>query len=406
MMPTNTVATASTDPRFASFFNPFGFTSISGIQIDEKTALSLSAIYRAVSLISGTLASLPFRSYRMTDLVNREQVKSIFDDPDPDGQTPYEWKETAFAHLLLHGRTGALKTRTAAGALVGLPLVHPSSFTVVQPKVDETPKGGVWFDVDLGHGRMKRLDAESFWYVPGLSMLGQEAVGLIEYARMTLATARAGDRASGNMLENGALISGLATPDEEQDITDDVPQIRRELNNAVSGAENAGQIAVINRKLKLQPWTMTNSDAQFLQSRQFQIEEISRFTGVPPHLLMQTEKQTSWGTGVEEQQRAMGRTVLGPWANRFEQRGSRLLAQPRWVEFDFAGLERPSPDKEIELLMKQTGGKPILTVNEARAVRNLKPVDGGDVLVPPPAPAPAPAGGDQGDEEDSDAPTE
>jgi HK97 family phage portal protein len=118
---------------------------------------------------------------------------------------------------------------------------------------------------------------------------------------------------------------------------------------------------------------MTATDAQFLQSRQFQIEEISRWTGVPPHLLMQTEKQTSWGTGVEEQNRALGRTVLLPWAQRVEHRASRLLAVPRWVEFEFAGLERPSPDREIELLLAQVAGG-LLTVNEARAYRNLPPL--------------------------------
>jgi HK97 family phage portal protein len=118
---------------------------------------------------------------------------------------------------------------------------------------------------------------------------------------------------------------------------------------------------------------MSATDAQFLQSRQFQIEEISRWTGVPPHLLMQTEKQTSWGTGVDEQNRALGRTVLSPWAQRLEGRGSRLLANPRWVELEFAGLERPSPDREIELLIQQVQAG-LLTVNEARKVRNLPPL--------------------------------
>jgi HK97 family phage portal protein len=118
---------------------------------------------------------------------------------------------------------------------------------------------------------------------------------------------------------------------------------------------------------------MTNSDAQFLQSRQFQIEEISRWTGVPPHLLMQTDKQTSWGTGVDEQNRAMGRTVLAPWASRLEQRASRLLAKPRWVEFDFSGLERPSPKDEVALIISEIGAG-LLTVDEGRALRNRPPL--------------------------------
>jgi phage portal protein BeeE len=98
---------------------------------------------------------------------------------------------------------------------------------------------------------------------------------------------------------------------------------------------------------------------------------------------MQTEKQTSWGTGVAEQNRGLGRFTLLGWTMRFEQRLSRLLGgqsrTPRFAEFDFAGLERPTPEEEIRLLIEQvTAG--LLTVNEARRIRNLPPIDGGDVL--------------------------
>jgi HK97 family phage portal protein len=366
--------------------------------MDEPGALGLSAFYRAVSLISGTLASLPFRTHSGDDA---KVVPSIFDNPDTDeGQTPFEWKETAFLHLLLHGRTGAIKLRNPGGALARLALVHPLSWSVEKPTGDERPAGGLWFRVNLKGGEQKRYDADGFWYVPGLSMNGTDTLSLIDLARQSLSTAAAGDAAAGNMFANGALISGLATPADDDDITSDIPEMRRQLNNATGGHENAGQIAIVNRRLTFTPWTMTATDAQFLQSRQFQIEEIARWTGVPPHLLMQTEKQTSWGTGVDEQNRGLSRFVLGHWAQRFEQRASRLLPRPRWVEFDFAGLERPNFATEVELLMKQTGGKPILTVNEARAIRNLPPVPGGNVLETPAAPPaqPAPVPDEEGDD--------
>jgi HK97 family phage portal protein len=375
------------DPMLAALFTPGGFTDIAGVQVGEFSSLGLSAVYRAVNLIAGTLASLPFRSYREEAGGQRQKVPSIFDDPHPDGQTPFEWRETAFANLVLHGRVGAVKVRTEAGGLAALPLVHPSCFRIELPKADERPVGGLWFVVQMADGTQARLDADNFWYVPGLAMNGQTGTGLLAYARMSLATSIAADKAAGNGFANGALIAGLATPADDQDITDDVPEIRRQLNQNVLGHANAGTIAVVNRRLQFTPWTMSNADAQFLQSRSFQIEEVSRWTGVPPHLLMSSEKSTSWGTGLEEQNRAMARTVLAPWANRFEQRASRLLARPRWAEFDFAGLERPSPDKEIELLIAQVGAG-LLTVNEARAIRNMPPLP-----EPDPAPVPDPAGG-------------
>ena len=119
---------------------------------------------------------------------------------------------------------------------------------------------------------------------------------------------------------------------------------------------------------------MTAADAQFLESRAFQIEEVARWFGVPPHLLMQTDKQTSWGTGVEEQNNGLSRFTIHPWTTRIEQALSRLLPSTQWVEFDFASLERPTPEDEINLIIAQVNAG-ILTVDEARALRNLPPLN-------------------------------
>lgn len=403
------MAVSISDPAVAGLLVPGGYVDLAGVAVSERTTLGLSAFYRALMLISGTLASLSLNTWTGDRQGDRKPVKSVFDDPDgPDDQTVFEWKETAFLHLLLHGRAGALKVRNVAGGIVRLPLVHPISFRVVQPSLDEQtsgrlPVGGVWFDVTLDTGQTVRLDAEDFWYVPGPSLGGQEGISLLSYARQSLATSIAGDRAAGKTFSSGALISGLATPaDEGLDIADDIPKIRAELNRNVLGYENAGTIALVNRRLQFTPWTMTAQQAQFLESRQFQIEEIARWTGVPPHLLMQTDKQTSWGTGVDEQNRGLSKFVLGHWANRFEQRASRLIAQPRWCEFDFASLERPNFAVEIELLIAQVAAG-LLTINEARKIRNLPPLP--EKPEPAPAPAADPAPADPG-EGDDDPPTE
>lgn len=395
------------DPALAAWFSPGGYVDLSGPAVSERTMLNLSAIFRAVSLISGTLASLPLQTLRLKADGETEKVASIFDDPDgPDGQTQFEWEETLFAHLVIHGKAGALKVRNAAGGLARLPLVHPICFNVEEPTLDEystgnLPRGGLWFRVHLNDGTEVRLDANDFWYVPAMTLDGRQGLGLIQVARGSISASLAGDRAASRMFTNGAMISGLATPDDEEDITSDVPEIRRQLDNSTGGYENAGRIALVNRRLKFTPWTMSAVDAQFLQSRQFQIEEISRWTGVPPHLLMQTDKQTSWGTGVTEQNQALGRTVLVTWSCRVEGRASRELAAPRRVEVDFSRLERPTPDKEIELLLKQTG-KPFLTVNEARHILNLPRLPGGDAIdAPAPAPAPAEPGPEGGPDDPS-----
>lgn len=360
-------------------FSPGGLIDVGGEVVGETSTMGISAMYRAVSLIAGSLGMLPFESFRSNGDGRPERVGSVFDDPDgPDGQTPYEWKETAIANLVLQGEAIALKVRNVAGTIVRLPLIHPGFVQVSLPNVGDyqagnLPVGGLWFDISLPNGTRARFDGYDVFYIPGLSLDGKRGCSLLTYARASLSTTIASNKAAGKMFANGAMISGMATPDDDEDILDDVPKIRRDLDRAVLGTDNAGKIAVIARRLKFTPWTMTAADAQFLQSRQFQIEEVSRWTGVPPHLLMQTEKQTSWGTGVDEQNRALGRTVLATWGTRVEQRASRVLASPRYCRFDFAGLERPSPDREIALDLDQVKAG-VMTIDEYREKRGWKPL--------------------------------
>jgi HK97 family phage portal protein len=386
--PTNS-SLSITDPALAALFAPGGTVDLAGVQLGEQSALGLAALFRGVSLISGTLGALPLRSLRLDENGQPQQIGSVFDDPDPDGQTTFEWKESLFAHLVIHGRAGALKLRNAAGGLVQLPLVHPLSFYPQLPTLEEyrtgrLPAGGLWFRVMLADGTQVTLDAQDFWYVPALAMTPGFGQGLLQTARRSLSTAIAGDSAAAKMFSSGALVSGLATPtDEGLDISEDLPTIRGEINRSVAGWENAGAIAIVNRRLTFTPWTMTAQQAQFIESRAFSIEEISRWTGVPPHLLMQTDKQTSWGTGVDEQNRGLSKFVLGHWAKRVEERGSRLLANPRWCEFDFAALERPNFETNVNLILQQIEAG-LISADYGRKLLNI-PADA--------APAPAPAGG-------------
>lgn len=371
------------DPALAAFFQ-VGDPGVTGVSVNEFSALGLSSVWRAVSLVSGSIAALPLRTLRDRDGGTRERVPSLFDDPGAEcvpALTRFEWLETVVAHLLLHGNAFLAHIYNGAGSLAGLQPIHPLAVSV-----DQLPTGEVQYRVTLtAPAEVRTFTPDTMTHIKGLSLDGIRGLSPITIARLSLSTAIAGDKAAARMFSNGALITGLVTP--EDNLTEEEAQtIKDGLSRKVQGMANAGDIAVINRRLKFTPWTMTHEDAQFMQSRQFQIEEIARWYGVPPHLLMQTEKQTSWGTGVEEQNRAMAKTVLAPWASRIEQRLSWLLPRPRFVEFDFAGLERPDPAQEAALLiqMVQSG---LMTPNEARHIRNMDPVDGGDELRVPAAQA-------------------
>jgi HK97 family phage portal protein len=370
------------DPLLIELFN-VGQRNYAGVPVNEQTALGLSATWRAVSLISQTIASLPMRTVRDRPDGTRQRISSFLDNPGTaDGPTPFEWHEQVMLHLLLHGNAYLAHIVNGAGGMAGLIPIHPLGMRP-EWETDANGKrtGRKVFTANLDDGRQRTFTQATMTQIMGLSLDGLRGLSPITIARNSLGTAIAGDRAAAKLFGNGALISGMVTPEEDVTV-DEAKQIKADLNAKVSG-----DIAVINRKLKFTPWTMTAEDAQFLGSRQFSVEEQARWWGVPPHALMQTEKQTSWGTGVAEQNRGLSRTVLAPWTTRVDQRLSRLLPSKQFAERDFAGLERGAPEQEIELLIKQVDAG-LLTLNEARRIRNLPPVEGGDELRKAPAATP------------------
>lgn len=393
-----------TDPALAAIFD-IGMRNYSGVDVNEATALSLSAVYRAVALVAGTIGTLPLRTLRQdpdSGMLTRQPSFLDTTPGGPDGPTPMNWKETCVAHMLLHGDAFLRHIYGGAGQLIGLEPIHPACVQVEFPKPgdDLWPYGGKWYRVSLLDGRQLVLDKRDMTQVMGLSLDGVRGISVIAAARNGLGTALAGDRSAARMFSQGALISGMVTSEDDMP-EEEAKLIKSHISQHVNGWENAGTIPVVNRKLKFTPWQMNAKDAQFLESRAFQIEEIARWFGVPPHLLMQTDKQTSWGTGVEEQNLGLARFNLNGWTTRFEQALSRLLPNTRWVEFDFAGLERPTPEDEINLIIAQVNAG-LITPNEGRALRNLGPIAGGDALrgaaaalpsdpAPEPAPDPEPA---------------
>lgn len=373
-----------------------GATNWSGEVVTERTALTLSAMFRGSMVVAGTTGILPLKTYTtdaQTD--ERTRVKSFFDNPagpydeGTPAATPYEWKETNLLHLVLQGEAPMLHRFNNAGGLIGLEPFHPMALHIERARPEHQsmqgdgkltyPDGLIYLVAEEG-GTRKALSSREITVVPGPISNGLRGMSCLSFGRNSLGIGLAGEKAAGSMFRDGALIAGVLVPGENENLSsEDVDALSDDLDRRLRGTENAGTIPIVNKVLKFEPWQMTNLDAQFLESREFQIEEIARWTGVPPHLLMQLDKQTSWGTGVLQQNKNLAQYVLKPWCTRVEQRGSRLLANPRFIEFDMAGLEAGSAQDEITLLLQQVNGG-YLTVNEARRVRNLEPIDGGDVL--------------------------
>lgn len=351
------------DPAVLALFG--GTPSLAGVSVNETSALGLSAVYRSVALIAGTIGTLPLRTLHDGPDGTRSRVPSFLDSPGgPTGLTPYEWTETVLAHLLLHGNAYCAHVFGGAGQILGLQPIHPSAVSVEQLR-----DGTVVYRVSLNDGKTEIFDGRSMTHIPALSTDGVRGLSPLHLARNSFGASIAGERTAARLFQDGALMSAIAVVDEELS-EEDAKTIKEGLDRRVAGEANAGQIALINRKVSIHPWSVSPEDAQFLESRAFQVEEIARWYGVPPHLLAQTEKQTSWGTGVSEQNRGLARYNLELWTTRIQQRLSRLLPPGRKAEFDYTAFVQPDPETEIQLLIDQVDAG-LLTVNEARRIRNM-----------------------------------
>lgn len=345
----------------------------------EQTALGSTAIYRAVALIAGSIATLPLKTYETTSDGIRTQVPSFLDEPQgPYAISCFTWKEMVLIHLLLHNETYLLHVYNAGGALIGLWPINPLMINRV-----------VWdgaskdYTIQVPGSPDNHYDPTTMTQILGLTSDGLRGFSVISTFRRTINTTLSGEIAANRQFNNGFLVGGLVTSSDDMDETE-AKQIKDGLKLSMAGPQNAGDIAVINRNLTFSPWTMNSADAQFIESRGFQVEEVARMFGIPPHLLAATEKQTSWGTGIQEQNNGLSKYTLMPWTSRIEESLSALLPNNQHAEFDYSGFLQGTPADEINLLIAQINAG-LITKDEARAIRNLPP------LPPEPAPvAPAP----------------
>ena len=361
------------DPAFAAWLR--GEDADSSEIVTPYTVLGLSGVIRSVSVISTTIAGLPLRTYQRSG-DNRTRVESVFDDPWPDldgkdGVTPFAWVETLVIHLLLWRRAylwhEARDSRT--GDVTAYRPILPDAVTKV-----ERVNGRKRFTYKDETGATQEVGSEWITHIPGPSLDGLEGHPFLAWARTIFSGALSGDKTAQLTLRRGIRLAGLLVPEEGEEVQPEEGQtILDELRKALVGREHAGDIALINRRMKLEKWSPSNADLQWAETRRDALGEIGRLFGMPPHLLADTEKQTSWGSGVAEQNLGLARYTLMGWSSRLEQALSRRLPRGQFCEFDYKGLLQGTPAQEIELLIKQVQAE-ILTRDEARQILNRAPL--------------------------------
>jgi HK97 family phage portal protein len=341
--------------------------------------MKVVAVYRAVALVSGAIASLPLQAFRAT--AQRTPYYSAFIREPHWDMTSMELWETVLSHLLLWGNAYAEKHRDASGLVRW---IHPLAPSRVSPQRVKRSGGNPWgkeFEVTFDDGQKKRFTPDTILHVRGPSYNDLEGLSPIGVAREALGLGLAAEKYGARVFNNDARPAiALIHP---KTLSDPARKNLSESFRARQGAEHAGGFALFEEGMELKEYGFPPQDAQYIESRKFTITDIARLYGIPPHLLGDVEKSTSWGTGIEQQ--AIGFIVytLRPWLTRLEQRLSReCLTGPNVCRFNTADLQRGDEKGRAEAAAKwlQWGVK---SRNEVRIAEDLPPDPGGDHFMVP-----------------------
>ncbi len=370
-----------------------------GPVVCEHTAMTVSAVYACVALIAGAIATLPLPIYQRTAegraRVNHDYWWLLNESPCPDMSAATFWEYLISACLFYgDGFAELLRPALTSNRVIGMRVHHPNRVTPfraagsgrllyrVQPAPDGGGSGG-----SGGIGQAYTLDAADILHIPGLGFDGLRSCSpILHAARQAIGTALAAGEYSGSFFSNGAKPDfALKVPGKLAKDQADI--LRASWLSTHGGIGKSHMPAILSGGMEIEQLTMTNEDSQLLATRAFQIEEIARIFGVPPHMIGQTDKVSSWGSGVENMGRGFVKFTLQRHLVKIEQELNRKLWPARekyFVEFNVAGLERGDLKSENEALRVALGraGEPgWMTQNEVRRIKNMPPIAGGDGLL-------------------------
>ncbi|MDH6226216.1 phage portal protein [Streptomyces sp. MJP52] len=377
-----------------------------GIAVTETGALGVPGVWRAVSVTANVSAALPLHAYRAG---TRDRATSaLLADPHPE-LTPVELWRLTYVHRLLWGNAYVQKVRNGAGQIVQLWVVRPDRVKVERDTPSQENPSGKWFWIRDDKGTMRRLTSREIMHIPGLGYDGVTGCSPIRAAAQGIGLALAAEKSAARLFGSGNMISGVLQTEQRLN-AEQAAQLKAQWKAKMSGVHNSHDVAVLDSGASFSPVTMPYKDAQFLESRQWQVTELARLFGVPPFLLMSTEKSTSWGTGLEQQAQGWVTFDLGPaWLVPTEQRITKeLLPADEYAKYQLGGLLRGDSSARATFYraMRDTGA---FSADDIRELEDLKPIGGteGNMRLQPTYMAPlgsdplagqaAPAGGEPDD---------
>lgn len=380
------------DAALAEWLNSgSGFKVDSGVTVTPTGSLAMSSVWRANNLISGVASSLPLKGYvRGADDTRSpapSRVSAILREPHTE-MTDVEFWRLTYAHRGLWGNFYGFKNRDGGGVVRSIDVLSPGQMQVGRyawARGETNPSGKVF--VYVGDDGVQHVwTPADVLHIPGFGYDGVCGVSPIRMARQAIGLALAAEKYGARLFGNGSLVSGVLQTEQRLDETQ-ANLIKEQWKSRMAGIQNSHEVAVLDSGAKFQTLTMPNSDAQFLESRMFQIGEIERFYGIPPFLMFDTEKSTSWGTGLEQQATGWVQFDLGPqWLRPTEARVTRELVatsdRSAYAEYSVDGLLRGDSLSRgaFYRIMREVGA---YSANDIRQLENRNPIEGGDVYLQP-----------------------
>ena len=385
-----------TDRTAGSSYSFFLGGTASGKYVTERSAMQMTAVYCCVRILSEAVASLPLQFYRYTDDGGKEKAVEhplyflLHDEPNPE-MTSFIFRETLMTHLLLWGNAYSQIIRNGKGEVVALYPLMPDRM-----KVDRDEHGRLYYeytvydsdDVDGRKGTNKvgrtvRLQPHDVLHIPGLGFDGLVGYSPIAMAKNAIGLAIATEEYGSKFFANGAAPSGVL---EHPGTIKDPSKVRESWQATFGGSGNANKIAVLEEGKKYTPISISLEQAQFLETRKFQIDEIARIFRVPPHMIGDLEKSSF--NNIEQQSLEFVKYTLDPWVSRWEQAMVRALLTPDekkkyFFKFNVDGLLRGDYQSRMNgyATARQNGW---MSANDIRELENLDRIpaeQGGDLYL-------------------------
>ena len=349
--------------------------SSSGRRVTERTAMQMTAVYSCVRILSETLASLPLHIYESFETNSRKAIKHplyklLHDEPNPE-MTSFIFRETLMTHLLLWGNAYAQIIRNGKGEVLALYPLMPDRM-----RVDRDEYGQLYYeymlsdsDANAKESGAVRLFTQDILHIPGLGFDGLVGYSPIAMAKNAIGMAIATEEYGAAFFANGATPSGILThPGVIKN-----PEAMRESWSKGFGGRNSHKVAILEEGMNYTPISITPNEAQFLETRKFQLNEIARIFRVPPHMVGDLEKSSF--SNIEQQSLEFVKYTLDPWVSRFEQAMTRRLLtddekKKYYIKFNVDGLMRGDYQSRMNgyATARQNGW---MSANDIRALENL-----------------------------------